>query len=59
MASQERKPKPHGMITFMLRIKLNLAVENCFALNCTLRSFVLFPQIKEMHREFKTVFIYI
>ena len=41
----------------MLRIKLNFAVENCFALNCTLRSFVLFSQIKEMHWEFKTVFI--
>ena len=43
---------------YMLGIKLNFAVENCFALNCTLRSFVLFSQIKETHWEFKTVFYF-
>ena len=39
----------------MLRIKLNFAIENCFALNCMPRSVELFSQIKEMHWEFKTV----
>ena len=42
----------------MLRIKLDFAVEDRLALNCTLRSFVLYSQVKETHWEFKTVFIY-
>ena len=34
----------HGQPVYMLRMRLNFDVEDCFALNCTLRSLYDFPK---------------